>query len=170
MPLISHLADDFVVPGGFLKRANLPDVVGEWLLHKDVLAAFHGGHGGGKVRVIWCGYGHGVDVVCHLVEHHTKVFEAWHVRILAESLSSALVIDVANRRKVFSSCFAHGIIAHPSGANDRNVDFGGLTWLCDRKSRKCKSTSCGTGSLQEFAAIDCHHSQPVADDERRRQV
>jgi hypothetical protein len=68
VPLIAHLGMHLVLVSCFAEGPNLPDVVRQRLLHKDVFATFHGIHCRGKMSVIRRGNQHGINLLSMLVE------------------------------------------------------------------------------------------------------
>lgn len=80
MPLVSHLADDFVFLLGGHHQLTFLEGVGEWFFHIDVDAEGHGQHGDGEMRMIWHGNRAGINLLGHLVEHFAEVGELRNVR------------------------------------------------------------------------------------------
>jgi hypothetical protein len=97
--LVAHHGLDFVLLGGLGEGAGLPDVMRQRFLREDVLAALHGRHRGGEVRVVGRGDDDDVDVGGELVEHHAEVAELGNggeVREFGLGLGDFAGVDVAH--------------------------------------------------------------------------
>ena len=66
--LVAHLGHHFVAFGGLGEGAGFVDIVGERLLHVDVLAQLHGGQGNHGVVVVGRGHRYGIEILALLIE------------------------------------------------------------------------------------------------------
>ena len=109
---------------GFAKCARLPDIMRQWLLRKDVQATLHRRHRRDKVSVIGSADANRVNLLAHLVEHHSKITERGsfsNMRILLRVLVQTIRIDITQGHDVFALQAIVGHISDTTGTNHRDI-------------------------------------------------
>src|SRR2546428_466220 len=124
VPLIPHLGSDLGLARGLHQLAHLPQRTRQRLLDARVLAQLHRHHPGHRVHVIGRRDGDGVDVLRFLLEHHTKIFEAFGFGAGGEGLRGLVLVHVAQRVDVLRLPHAlHVVRAHPAHTDAGDVEL-----------------------------------------------
>src|SRR6266581_883900 len=124
VPLIPHLGSDLGLARGLHQLAHLPQRTRQRLLDARVLAQLHRHHPGHRVHVIGRRDGDGVDVLRFLLEHHTKIFEAFGFGEGGEGLRGLVLVHVAQRVDVLRLPHAlHVVRAHPAHTDAGDVEL-----------------------------------------------
>ena len=124
--LVAHLGHDLVFPGGLKESHALAVGAGEWLLHVDVLAEFHGRKGRNRVHVVRSGDHHRVDLVLVLGQHLPVVGVAGNILVLVEVPLGAALVDVAHGDQLSS---AGDCVVEVAAALAPTADLGEAQWF-----------------------------------------
>ncbi len=95
--LVAHLRDDFVFGGRFAHHARFLNGASERLFAINVLAAFHRGHCGDRMRVIGSRDDDGVNFLFHFIQHPAKILEDFCPGMFPKNVARARVVHVAKR-------------------------------------------------------------------------
>ena len=102
--------------------AGLEDGMGQGLLHIDMFAGLHGGHGDGRVRVIRRRHDDGVDVLL-AVQHLAEIPVHGGLGVGGKDLRRVVRVHVAQGHDVLGGAGADIILAHAAYANSGNVQL-----------------------------------------------
>ena len=88
MPLVAKLCHDFVFLGGCHDFANFMNRMSQRFFAIDMLSASHSLHRYDSMRVIGSANHHGIDLLFHLIEHDSVIFEFYSLGILLKFLAA----------------------------------------------------------------------------------